>query len=130
MALTVELATLSEELLEDAARERLPPGWYLEITQNETTDMWRVRVLDDNRAEQWKVVDITPKQVLLHAVGWLEIRDSQAHVNPQWARRTGEITTQRLHEAAFRQTAPEKDPADLDPEEVVAVYGSRPRHGG
>ncbi len=122
--LPAELASLSEELLEGYLRERLPSGWKFEISQDDT-DFWVVVLMGSQGETQWKISDITPKQVFLHAIGWLSTRNRSA--NPSWVRRSGEITQQRLHEAAFRTSSPDSGPEDLDPSEVASVYSC---HGG
>lgn len=119
--LTVELSTLSDELVEQATLQRLPPGWTLETHQDEESRYWVALIFNEEGLQQWRMEDITLKQVLLHAVGWLTLRNYKLPEGSPWVRRFDEITTERLHEAAYRATGPEEVP-DLDPVELQSVY--------
>jgi len=116
MALSVELASLSEETLESTIREELPSGWSLEVSQD-SSHFWVVVVRDADSVEKWRSADITAKQVLLHTIGWWNLRNRKANVNSPWAPRTRELTKEMVRDRALQH-----DPEDLDPSEVESVY--------
>jgi len=118
--LTVELATLSDDLVEKSAKDHLPVGWTLKSYQDESR-YWVAIVFNAEGLQQMKFEDITLKQVLLHVVGWLVMRNYQLPEGSPWVRRFDDITAEKAHEAAYQVTGPEEVP-DLDPVELQLVY--------
>lgn len=119
--LTVELATLPEALIEKSAKDHLPPGWSLKVHQDEESRYWVSVLFNADGIQQMRYEDITSKQVLLHTVGWLVMRNYQLPEGSPWVRRFDEVTAERAHEAAYRVKGSEEIP-DLDPAELQSVY--------
>jgi hypothetical protein len=126
--LTVELASLREDAIREHIREQTPEGWVFTVGQSEESRLWESSFRDVKGDLQWEIADITLKQVLLHALGWLEVRKVSLPVGSRWAPRTGDVTNDRVHERAYRATS-DDGPSDLEPDEISSVYSSSRRRG-
>lgn len=125
--LTVELASLSEDLIEAGIRESVPEGWTFDAYQDADSRLW-VAKFHNGTSTEWEISDITLKQVLLHARGWLEVRKIKIPDGSRWAPRVKEVSLDRVHDLAYRVVS-DDGPPDLDPGEISSVYSS-PRRGG
>jgi len=81
---------------------------------------WKVRFEAPDGAQLWEQVGFDERVVLLDAFGWLWLRKSPTEQAPgsPWVRRPD-----LRQEHVVRPPTTEPDPEDLDPDEVLAVYG-------
>jgi hypothetical protein len=122
MPLTVEIASLREDEIRENVNRSAPEGWSFNVEQSGESRLWVASFKDSKDVLQWEVSDITLKQVLLHALGWLEVR--KILPESRWAPRKGGITTDRVHDRAYSMTS-EGGPSDLEPDEISSVYERR-----
>jgi len=118
-----EVASWAEADVEVELRGSLPQGWVFQFEFLE--GMWKVAFEEGGRPI-WEDVSTARNVALLSAYGWLWV-----HLHPKtkagiWAPRpVGEPN----RVPPFPSKAVSPDPADLDPDEIDAVYcGHHPRH--
>jgi hypothetical protein len=119
--LDVDVVHLKEDALRSLVQEQTPDDWYFTVDQSSETRLWEARFLDSKGVLQWGISDITLKQVLLHALGWLEVRKVKLPEGSLWAPRTVDRVVDRVHERAFQVTSNEGI-SDLEAEEIASVY--------
>jgi len=100
----------------DRIRSVLPPGWQLERALK---DGWHsLLVRDAEGVQQWFGEHPDPKLVGLDALGWLKLRGYRVK-NPAWKPREQEVPHYQPQGVVLSS---QPDPADLDPDEINAVY--------
>jgi hypothetical protein len=120
----VDVVHLKEDALRALVQEQTPEGWYFTVDQSSETRLWEACFLDSKGESQWEISDITLKQVLLHALGWLQVRRVKLPEGSLWAPRTVDRAADRAHERAFQATSNEVI-SDLETEEIASVYEKR-----
>jgi len=98
----------------------LPSGWGFEYT-HDLPSGWYSAYLRDGEPDSpkpWSGEHLDPKILFLDALGWLAVRGQKVK-HPVWSRK-GEVPLYHPTPIPVVSTAP--DPADLDPDEVEAVY--------
>jgi hypothetical protein len=119
-----EVTTWSPDEIRAAIRDLLPKGWAFE-EKPFTEGSRRIRLLRPGEKElevEWSEYHIDARLLLLGAYGHLWLRQHQPHRDSPWVRRnnpTREAVTRRVNTSG-RSHIP--DPADVDPDEVEAVY--------
>lgn len=105
----------------DVALERLnaalPVGWKLALREEAQYSI--AELYDENGLQVWHSFNLDPKPLYLDGLGWLMLR-SHKPLHPAWRPREYEV---QLSVPAVQ--AHEPIPADLDPDEVLAVYKNR-----
>jgi hypothetical protein len=94
----------------------LPSGWRCEKTAE--GEWHRIALLDAEGVQQWSGEHVDLRLLGLDALGWLRLRGHQVR-NPAWRPRVEEVPLQRPPMPLISVAS---DPADLDPDEVGAVY--------
>jgi hypothetical protein len=114
-----EISSWSLDEIRFHIRELLLKGQRFSVTPTEGG--WVARIEDTGGTRLWEHSGWDERILLLDAFGWLWLRQ-QARPSPDspWNRRNP--LTQKSLEL---QLPPIPDPEDVDPEEVLAVYGLR-----
>lgn len=128
MTLPLDVGCWSEERIQEELAARLPKGWGFSFAKDPESHLWVVRIVSA-ASEQWRGQDAAPNLALLHALGWVVLQTTKPRRGGPWVRRSGELTPERVHDAAYRVGSPDPDPEDLDPSEVL-VYSQRRSNGG
>lgn len=120
-----ELFMLSTEELESTVLRSVPEGFSLML---DLKDGWfSASLLDAKGNVWWERSSPDPRIPLYDAVGYfLHLRGSQPR-HPAWQRRGEVIVPSSVGNKAHQAHTPIPDPEDLDPQELLAVYGLRPK---
>ena len=119
-----EVTTWSLDEIRFGIQDLLPKGWVFE-EKPLAKGSRRVRLLRPGEKElevEWGRYHVDPRLLLLGAYGHLWLRHHQPHRDSPWVRRnnsTREAVTRQVN-ASYRSRV--LDPADVDPDEVEAVY--------
>lgn len=114
------LAEMTTWSLEDIQREihsLLPEGWKFGWRQEEGVAWFE----SDSGLIPWECTEIVPETLLLNAYGFLW-RRTQKPGHPAWGSRTSRILVPVGGVSLLGIGVP--DPEDLDPAEILAVYGA------
>jgi len=111
-----EATTWTAEDVVVRIRKSLPAGWA--FSSKCEAGWWQASLVDAEGVGMWAGEHPDPKVLYLDALGWLTVRDQPVQ-HPVWKPRTGEVPLHRPEPTVMPSVA---DPADLDPDEVAAVY--------
>lgn len=124
MALPFDVASWTEERIQEELGTQLPVGWHCTLTKNPETLVWWVTVFE-GVVKHWEGDAAAPNTALLNALGWAMVRLAKPSESGPWTPRRNEITKDRLHDLAYRVSSPDPEPEDVDPDEVASVYAQR-----
>jgi hypothetical protein len=121
-----EIAFLPLEDAETAILATLPEGYDLTFAMD--AGQWVARFHDNSGTVLWSGYGPDRRILLFDAYGWFLQQRGDKPRHPAWAPRSGEIVVAPRHGAKAHQShTPIPDPEDLDPSEILAVYGIKPR---
>lgn len=121
-----EMTAWTAEDIEAAIRQTLPQGTAFECGFDRQAGQWFVRVLrlvDGATQVAFEDSGIDRRITYFNAYGWIWARQQpKPSPNSPWVRRR-EVTRDSVQQTVAKRTRV-PDPADVDPEEIAAVYAA------
>lgn len=115
-----EIATWSEDDTRAEIHKLLPDGWTFDFQADD--GFWVATFRDKEGAIVWEGDNPASNMLLFDAYGWLWLRLNPQRRTNVWTPRPG-----RKDEVPRPKSIDVEDPADLDPEQIAAVYADRER---
>lgn len=117
-----DVVLLPVEAAEAAIQAHLPPGLILEIQPDEA--FLRARFLMSDGTVIWTGYGSDRRILLFDAYGWLLQQRGVRPGHPAWVRRSENVVIPpRYGSKAHQSHTPIPDPEDLNPSEILSVYG-------
>lgn len=120
-----ELALLPVDDAEDAIQAQMPEGFDLTIEL--TPPQWSAALYSPDRQVLWQDTHPDKRILLFDFYGWFLRHTGARPRHPAW-HRSGEVVVAPRHGAKAHQAHISlPDPEDLEPSEILSVYGIQPR---
>lgn len=117
-----EMATWAPDEIMAHIQRLLPEGHEFGLGRQGIA-LWLARVVNSSGDKLWERSGMDERVLLLDAYGWLWLQRQAAPApDTPWARRP----SPKLQQVS-RSPSTDPDPEDLDPAEVLAVYGFGPK---
>ena len=120
-----EIAVLPLDEAEDAIQAQLPRGFDLVFEL--VTNQWSATLYASDRQVLWQDTHPDKRILLFDFYGWFLRHTGARPRHPAW-HRSGEVVVAPRHGAKAHQAHLSlPDPEDLEPSEILSVYGIQPR---
>lgn len=120
-----EIALLPLDEAEAAIEAQIPPGFDLVFELFPTE--WRATLYGPDRQPLWVDSHSDKRILLFDFYGWFLRHTGAKPAHPAWSRR-GEVQVAAEYGAKAHQARVDiSDPEDLDPSEILSLYGIQPR---
>ena len=126
MPLVLEnLLNLTDAEIETAVQENVPSGLSLVF---EPSDRYLTAIVSDNQGNPtWSRSSSDPRILLFDVVGYFLYLQGHQPRHPAWRRRGEVAISSAVGNKAHQAYTPIPDPEDLNPNEILSVYGLRPK---
>lgn len=121
-----DLVFLPTDEAEVVVQTHLPPGTRLVF--EDIGPAWEATVLDSEGVARWTGVSPDRRILLFDAVGFLIRESGLKPRHPAWQRRREVEIPNGYGAKAHQATTVIPDPEDLDPSEILRIYGIEPRN--
>jgi hypothetical protein len=120
-----EIVLLPPEEAELAIQAQVPMGFTLAL--DSTPGYWEARFTAKDGRVLWSAAHLDKRILLFDFYGWMLRHAGAKPQHPAWVRR-GEVQIASAHGAKAHQAHVKvPDPEDLEPDEILRVYGIKPR---